>query len=474
MERTSYCFLCKTLLSNNYADRTEVAGRVVCCGCGDLVNNSKPNLSLPQTSIKEKFYREISMCATHNKKFKLTCITCNSLICVKCAVFHSFHKIEALNNTLTKIYCDLVNLELGILYSKQLCESEELDQISSEFFEFYASLEDKPTKEIVVESQLRIEEIYGKLQKVNQELNNIPLLKVGDLCKFGRKNLILLDNTDCLIHVEWGEKVVHLVDLKTLSKSTYPIPVHYSGLIYSKLVYLPFNQVFICGGRKSAAEVSLPDSFILSTQPKISLTAIQPMPNGRSNHFVLYLNDNIYVLGGLDSSNLYTKTCMRYSLRTDNWDYIAELSEQKDTIGGCCDSINEKIFIFGGKGKESFFAIEEYSVQENTWKVLNIVMPCDSCMSGSLYFPCKKELIIFGGQNAKSELLKNVWLINLENEIVNSKAELPIAGGPIVEPPVWRDGKVVALFFEGYVMRKLLAYNCSEDAWEIGNSINDE
>lgn len=461
-------------MSNNYADRTEVAGKVVCCGCGEVVNKAKPDGGVHLSSVKEKFYGEISVCSTHNKRFKLTCVSCDSVICAKCAVFHSFHKLEALGSTLNRIYCNLVNLELAILYSKQSCESEELDQVYSEFSEFYASLENKPTKVILNESQVRIEEIYTKLQKINQGINNIPLTRVPDLCKYGRKNLIMLENTDNLIHVEWGERVVHLIDLKSLTKSTFSLPIYFTGLIYSKLVYLPFNQALICGGRKSAAEVSLPDAFILLTHPKLSLKVIKPMPNGRSNHFVIYLNDFVYVLGGLDSSNLYTKTCMRFSLQSENWDYIADLSEEKDTIGGCCDTINEKIFIFGGKSKESCFAIEEYSVPNNEWNTLTVVMPCDSCMNGSFYFPCKKEMIIFGGQNEKSELLKNVWMVNFENQIVNSRAELPIAGGPIVEPPVWRDGKVVCLFFEGYIMRKVLAYNCSEGAWEIGSRINDE
>jgi len=38
---------------------------------------------------------------------------------------------------------------------------------------------------------------------------------------------------------------------------------------------------------------------------------------------------------------------------------------------------------------------------------------------------------------------------------------------------VWRDGKVISLFFEGYVLRRILSFSCLEESWEIGNGFNE-
>lgn len=473
MDNSLYCFVCKTLLSSNSSYGNQVMDRVVCGSCLEFINKSKPGIDLPKNSVKEQFYREISQCSTHIKKYKLTCTSCETLLCSRCSVFHSHHKIETLESTLSNIYTSLLNLETGLMFTKNLQDSQELSELCSEFSEFYASLENKPTKVIFSECQTRILEIYIKLQKICTEFVNIPLSKVKDLCKLGRKNLVLLGFTDKLIHVEWGDRTIHLVNIDNFTQSTYTLPISYSGLMYCKLTYLPFSQALICGGRKSAAEISLPDCFLITTEPKLSLRVLPPMLDGRSNHFVIYCSDYVYVIGGLDPEYLFTNKCMKFSLEYENWEFIADLSEEKDTIGGCCDSLNENIFVFGGKGSESCFGIEKYSIKENLWIGLSVVMPWESCLHGAYFFPWKQEAIVFGGQDAKSLPLKSVFTINFLDGTITSKPPLSFKGGPVVEPSVWRNGKLISLFFEGYVMRKILIYNCLDDAWEIGNSLNE-
>jgi hypothetical protein len=267
--------------------------------------------------------------------------------------------------------------------------------------------------------------------------------------------------------MEWGERSIHVYNSQNFIETTQLLPSQQSALIYCRTVNLPFGQVFMCGGRKTAADFSLADSFIIHFEDgKVKMRQVKEMIDGRSNHLVVYCNDFVYVVGGLNSKNVYTKKSMRWSLRTEIWSSIADISEDKDTLGGCCDVIRDWIFVLGGKNSECCFAVEKYVVAEDSWQVLSVVTPYDCCLHGVYYFPHNQSALIFAGQNEAGTPLTSSCMINFETGEVSMKANLPSKGGPVTEQPLWYNGKVLALIFEGFFIRKLLSYDISGDTWK--------
>jgi hypothetical protein len=318
---------------------------------------------------------------------------------------------------------------------------------------------------------VEIKELYQVLIDLNPEFKNIPLSKAKDLCQVGRKNLNLLNNDSTLCHLEWGERTIHIFT-KDLSETTHLLPNNSSALLYCRSVWLPFDRVFICGGRKTAADFSLPDSFILSFEAGLSMRKVDPMLDGRSNHFVIYCNDFVYVIGGLDGRNHFTNSCMKFSLQSEKWTNFASLIEAKDTLGGCCDVFKEVIYVFGGKQNETCLNFEKYSIGDDSWSLLTLMMPYECCIHGVFYTPFNQCALVFAGQNGNGEHLNGTYFVRFGNAEVVADKQLPCKGGPVVEHPVWKDGKVFCLVFDGFLVRKLIIYDVARNSWQFSNDVN--
>lgn len=87
------------------------------------------------------------------------------------------------------------------------------------------------------------------------------------------------------------------------------------------------------------------------------------MNYSRSGHGIAYLNNKIYVVGGLTDENNYSKTCEQYDIENNYWLEIAELNYK---VNNCCLSAfkNKYLYKFGGKiaDKEINNWIERYSI----------------------------------------------------------------------------------------------------------------
>ena len=466
MENSETCFLCKCSLDQSIDVKFVQLNRILCKSCNDHVLKNKPEFIPINCSISESFHGPISNCSTHNKLFKLLCLTCTTLICSKCAVLHSGHSLELLSSTLSSIFSNLRSLELSILHTQARHPSEPVQSLLSEFQSFYASLQTVSTKELI-SSRQQILCLYKSLISLDPDFSNVPVEYSEDLCRLGRHNLTLLSFDPALVHVEWGERSVHIYDCQTYTETTQLLPSQHSALLYCRTVNLPFGQVFMCGGRKTAADLSLPYACIIYFEDgKVKFRQVGDMVDGRSNHLVVYCNDFVYVIGGLSSKNIYTKKCMRWSLKTETWGLIADISEDKDTLGGCCDVIREVIFVLGGKNSECCFAVEKYVIGEDRWETLSFITPYDCCLHGVFYFPHNQSALIFAGQNEAGAPITSSCMINFETGENVIKSNLPSKGGPVTEQPLWSKGKILALIFEGFFVRKLLSYDVLGNRWK--------
>lgn len=86
------------------------------------------------------------------------------------------------------------------------------------------------------------------------------------------------------------------------------------------------------------------------------------MKNARSGHGIVYMNNKIYVIGGLTDESNYSNICEKYNIESNTWDEIAKLNYK---VNNCCvcSYNNQYLYKFGGKSgdRELNAFIERYN-----------------------------------------------------------------------------------------------------------------
>ena len=424
-----------------------------------------PEQPVIQTQICNDFMIPAQQCAQHNKKYKLYCYTCKSLSCSKCVFFHNYHQIVTSESVIKEIYTNLKNIEYGILFYIARQNNESLQQLHNELLEEYNLLRDLSPSAMIPQGWKKQEIFYSRLQAICNEFNNIPLQYCKELCEYGRGLLNRLKMENLLHWLEWNEDTIHIFEAENFQRKTISFSSNFIAPFYCRTILLPYRRIFLCGGRIASGQRGLRKNYIISLEDIPVITELPEMSQGRSNHLVLYSNDNIYVIGGCDEANHYTDICEVFSLRLHKWDAIASLSEPKDTVGGCSSSNTNFLYIFGGRNTAMVRTVERYDTINNAWCVLGMTMPYNSGLHGVCLIPFQHKVIIFAGQESDGQSLVRYAEADLVNNTIVDLGVMNVKGGCVVDHPNIFNGLICAYMFEGYCLRSLVGYDKTNNIW---------
>ena len=461
MENQKECHICKEFLQNENITINSIANRNLCQICFEKSTQKLPSQPILNLSILTDFQIPTQQCTQHNKKFKLFCFNCSSLSCSRCILHHNFHKISTIESTVRSIFTDLQNIEYAILYSYSQTSDPGYQLLHEDLLADYNSLREQSLDSMVLEGFKLQEKTYSKLCSINEDFRNIPQKHCKDLCEFGRELLQELYLPNTLHWIEWNDKTLHLFSAETSERKTLSFPADFTAPFYCRTVLLPFTHIFLCGGRKTSGEPGLASNYLISYGDSVQVTKLPDMTRGRSNHLVLYCKDAVYVIGGCDQSNNYTASCEKLSLRSNTWEAIADLSQAKDTLGGCSASHLNCLYIFGGRAVIPMRDVDRYDIERNVWETTQMVMPYDSGLHGVCYFPSQAKALIFAGQSDKGVGIAKACLVDFSENKIREIEALPNKGGCIVDQPLKYMGKMYAYLFEGYCIRVLVEWNHS-------------
>lgn len=102
-------------------------------------------------------------------------------------------------------------------------------------------------------------------------------------------------------------------------------------------------------------------------------TSLAPMSTGRGGATAAVLNDNIYVVGGLDANGASLASVEVYNIATNTWNTATPMATRRDNPGSAV--IAGKLYIFGGRTREAngttvngtLATVEIYDPGTNTW-----------------------------------------------------------------------------------------------------------
>ena len=100
------------------------------------------------------------------------------------------------------------------------------------------------------------------------------------------------------------------------------------------------------------------------------------LPHAAKSHGAQFLNNYLYIFGGLNEKNETFNSAYQLSIRYKwytlsngfQWDKMADMNEKRTHISNSSVILNDRIWVLGGfNGKEVVKSVEMYDPQTNIW-----------------------------------------------------------------------------------------------------------
>lgn len=176
------------------------------------------------------------------------------------------------------------------------------------------------------------------------------------------------------------------------------------------------SGLFIFGGYDGNSHQSNLYKVDLKGKVFLNVKTNGELPCGRNGHTATLYENEIYVIGGWNSSNPQT-TREIYKLNLESFDW-KKIHPTEDYLVSCnmhsANLYQNKIFVFrGGDGTHYLNDLHSYDILNNSWQLVSTsgFMPSARANHSSAIF--KSKLFIFGGWNG-CDRLRDLYSLDLE------------------------------------------------------------
>jgi hypothetical protein len=407
-------------------------------------------------------------CNGHQKRHKFYCDECKLSLCLNCLPTHSHHGFSHLESKAKSLISDLHTLEhlTRFLKSSEDSNNTNFDEILDSILFTFEKIQNKSASSVIHFLSLQVPVFFLKIQELSPEFSSLDLLECKKMIEEGREMMKESKKLDWMHWVEWNDRSIHLLNLNTMKKHSILV----SSVIpfFCKSASLPYQQIFICGGRLESASPGLKSAFIVHLAEDCRVERLPDMEVGRSNHCVIYFKNFVYVLVGCNELNQYTNKCERLKIPDLKWERIASCPEVVDTCSVTALDNSNFLFMTGGRlnSQSLTSSIHRFDVVSNFWKKLSVKIPIETSVHGSCFLN-SQELLIFAGQDKNSNPLFESAVVNIETgEAQVSEVKMTRGGCIVNECRTWRN-KVFFFVFQGFCSRILQSFEISTKSWVL-------
>lgn len=474
-DRQIKCVTCSAKVDLVNEEYYEYLGKTICIICFESLtggnNMKKPLIDAPQDcqipknpdlqdNVKE-------VCNGHQKAYKFYCDHCQVSLCIFCIPNHSLHGFSELETKAKSLLSDLHTLEHLTRYTLSLFDNNQpsLDLLLDSILNTFNKVNSRSASSIINFLSIRVKDLFLELQNHNSDLVGLSLAECQKLIKEGRDMMKEPKAFNWVHWCEWNDQSLHLLNLNTMKKTCVLLGQKFH--FYCKSASLPYNQVFVCGGRVQSSSPSLKSAFIVYLNEEFRIEKLPDMGVGRSNHCVIYFKGYVYVLAGCNELNQYTNKCERLKIPELKWETITSCPECVDTgsVAGIEDS--NFLYLTGGRVNSQALTldIQKYNVLENFWTCTGLKLPFETSVHGSIFLN-NKEILIFAGQNKDSEMVSKSCIINIEtgkSETLDNLAK----GGCVVNECLKFREKIYFFVFQGFCSRYLQSFDLKTKQWKL-------
>ena len=475
-DKTISCVICVEAIDLDQESFYEYLGKTICSMCFECLTGGnykkKSKVQDPQPCVIPRnpsiSYNTKEMCNGHQKKYKFYCDSCKLSLCIFCLPLHSEHGFSELETKAKSLLTNLHTIEHLTRYTKSLseCNSNDLDNLLESVLKIFEKIQSRSCSSIIHLLSHQIPQFFTILCQINPDLQGLSLSESQKMIDEGRDLMKEPKKFNWIHWCEWNDRGIHILNLNTMQKSSISLP---SPLpFYCKSASLPYQQIFVCGGRAQSNSPGLKSAFIVHLNEKNRVEKVQDMEVGRSNHAVIYFDGFVYVLAGCNELNQYTNKCERLSVPELKWERITSCPEVLDTCSVTSLSESKFLFMTGGRINSQSLtnSVQKLDTVSLVWTKLLIKIPFETSVHGTCFLN-SKELLIFSGQDKKSEAVSLSAILNIETgESVILEEKMP-KGGCVVNECIEFRSKIYFFIFQGFCSRFLQSFSTESKTWNL-------
>ena len=116
----------------------------------------------------------------------------------------------------------------------------------------------------------------------------------------------------------------------------------------------------------------------------------------RGCHATVYLDEHVFVFGGVNYTDKALRKSERYDMQLNKWELLPHMRDARKNASACVLS-KVLVYVFGGTNNfDSLDTIERLNVRDNYWELLQAQLP--GLLSFVVPFKFSKfEILLFGG-----------------------------------------------------------------------------
>ena len=204
----------------------------------------------------------------------------------------------------------------------------------------------------------------------------------------------------------------------------------YDGTLkYMASCATPDRKIYLSGGCFTSNAYPSSMCFELSTKVINKPLKKKNMLLKRYGHNLIYLNGNIYAVGGFSHKDLPNEvpvtlaTCEKYSIQENLWSYVSTMNEAR-AFHSSVALENQFIYVFGGLHDFTVLqTIEKYDTISDQWVSLYFKLPVPLAKHGATVVD-SKSVLICGGMSTDFEPTASTFVLDLQTIKWNKKANM--------------------------------------------------
>ena len=329
--------------------------------------------------------------------------------------------------------------------------SQEESNNQEEFYKYTEQLDNSMNKYQMSYSKNDLEE--DNFDKYINKKDKLIIKKVHDLNNSYDKRIMSSRNSDCNIKIEINDmnypnpikslgvirnnrhiynelskniltrqsesfcKQIEEIE-QSNSKFSRKMPkIHITDLLFKDVLSIPLNKI---SKKKKDMNLNLP-SLQRKDKKDLKLFSyfkypIKNYPEGREQFSICIKNSDIIITGGI-SSNMKYLSIYSLNLLKIEWEKINQNLQLDNRYGHTALSLNNKLYIFGGKTKYSTSSIlnglEVFSFQNNSYSNNTISGDNPENRRNHIAAFIGAQMLIHGGINENGKVLNDSYLLNI-------------------------------------------------------------
>ena len=243
-------------------------------------------------------------------------------------------------------------------------------------------------------------------------------------------------------------------------------------------ISIDFNDddlIFLSGG-KEKSKFNFSNKFLILKWSMEKIEYNGTLPERKAYHSTIFFNNNLYLIGGINSDKIVSKNCFSFSVKDKTWRNLPSLNKPRANCSLCVYN-NKDLYAFRGRDDNDVIDTIEYITLNNNsnWKMIkpkDMGFIWNSAQNSLVMTIGKGRILILGGEDKNGNLFDDTILFEIDTKKVYKGIDLNI-GAAFKSQGCINQGKYFCVDYKNEENKYKIntggihIYNQKENIWDL-------